>query len=74
MYRNRLVAVHPSLSKGKGTRSATAFGNEGIEGAPHWIKAAKDAILAAEAFSMVFSYFRKCPFDRGLHDVKYKPY
>ncbi|WP_421102427.1 hypothetical protein ACOKXV_05255, partial [Sporosarcina psychrophila] len=46
------------------------------ERAPHWIKAAKDSILAAGAFSMVFSFLilGSVTFDRGLHDVKYKPY
>ena len=52
-----MVAVYPSLSKDKGTRSANIFGNERIVGFLTWMGAAKDAILAAEAFTMVFSYF-----------------
>jgi len=52
-----MVAVHPSLFKGKGTRSANAFGNERIVGFLTWREAAKDTILATEAFTMVFSYF-----------------
>ena len=55
LFGNRMVVVHPSLSKGKGTRSANAFWDEGIVGFLTWREAAKDAILAAVAFTTVFS-------------------
>jgi len=51
------MAVHPLLSKAKGTRSANAFGNERMVGFLTWREAAKDAVLAAGAFTMVFSCF-----------------
>jgi len=52
-----MVVVHPSLSKGIiGTQSAEAFVDEGIDGFLSWIEAAKDTILPANSFSMVFLF------------------
>ncbi len=56
-FGNRMVVVHPSRSKSISTRSAKDFWDERIAGILIWIKAAKDAILAAEAFSIVLSFF-----------------
>ncbi len=52
-----MVVIHPSLFKNTDTRSEDAFWDERIEGLLTWRKAAKDAILAADAFFMVFSIF-----------------
>jgi hypothetical protein len=52
-----MVIVHPSRSKYISTRSAEAFRGERIAGLLIWIIAAKDTILAAEAFSIVLSFF-----------------
>ena len=52
-----MVVIHPSISKGIiGTQSAEDFGDEGIDGFLLWIEAAKDTILAAHSFSMVFLF------------------
>ena len=51
-----MVAVHPPLFKNVDTRSANAFGDEGIEGFFTWREAAKDEILAAVAFTTAFSF------------------
>jgi hypothetical protein len=51
-----MVILHPSRSNSISTRSAEAFWDERIEGLLTWRKAAKDSILAADAFFMVFLY------------------
>jgi len=56
-FGNIMVIIHPSLFKKTDTRSAEAFWDERIEGLLTWRKAAKDAILAADAFFMVFPFF-----------------
>ncbi|WP_342515056.1 hypothetical protein MKY34_10215 [Sporosarcina sp. FSL K6-1522] len=53
-FDNRMVIVHPSLSKDMGIQSAHAFLEKRIVGFLYRV-AAKDTILAAEAFAMVFS-------------------
>ena len=58
-FGNRMVVLHPSRSNWISTSSAEDFWDERIEEIPTWIKAAKDTILAADAFYMVFSFFIK---------------
>ncbi|WP_438296277.1 hypothetical protein [Sporosarcina sp. FA15] len=58
-FGNRMVLIHPSLSKWIRTQSAKAFRDEKIAGLLIWIIAAKDAILAAEVFSIVLSFLVK---------------
>ena len=66
-FDNRMVVVHPALSKVIRTQNAHAVWEERIVGTLHK-KAAKDAILAAEAIAMVFSVVivRKFDFLLGL--------
>ena len=52
-----MVVIHPLLFKNTDTRSEEAFWDERIEGLLTWRKVAKDAVLAADAFFMVFSFF-----------------
>ena len=58
-FGNRMVAIHPSRSKCISTLSAEAFLDERIAGFLTREKAAKDTILAADAFSMFFFFTRK---------------
>jgi len=53
-----MVVLYPSRSKSISTRSANFFGRKN-SGASTWIKAAKDAILTADAFYMVFFFSSK---------------
>ena len=54
-----MVLIHLSLSKCISARSAKTFRDERIAGLLIWILAAKDTILAAEAFSIVLSFLVK---------------
>ena len=58
-FGNRMVVIHPSLSKCISTQNAKAFWDERIARLLNWIKAAKDTILAAEAFYIVLSFLFK---------------
>ena len=54
-----MVVLHPSRSKFMSTRSFEAFWDERITGFLIEVSAAKDAILAAETFYIIFSFFSK---------------
>jgi len=54
---NRMVVVHPSLSKNTSTSSAEAFWDGGIDRFSPGEKAAKNTILAARAFYYSFSIY-----------------
>ena len=56
---NRMVLIHPALSKCISTQSANAFRDERIARILIWLIAAKDTILAAEVFSIVLSFLVK---------------
>ena len=58
-FDNRMVFIHPSRSKCIRTQSANVFPDERIAGLLICVKAAKDTILAADAFYMVFPFFIK---------------
>lgn len=69
-----MVAVHPSLFKNVDTRSANAFGDEGIAGFLTLSEAAKDAILAAGSFYYsIFFFLFLGIYTSGNHVVNISP-